>query len=70
MISEKSRLVTLLLCIFLGVLGIHRFYTGKIGTGFIWLLTFGCFGIGALVDLVTIIVGSYKDKKGSVVVTW
>ena len=42
--SPKSRLITLLLCIFVGGLGIHRFYVGKIGTGVLWLLTAGCFG--------------------------
>ncbi len=40
--SPKSRLITLLLCIFVGGLGIHRFYVGQIGTGVLWLLTAGC----------------------------
>lgn len=38
------------LCI-LGVAGIHRFYLGKPITGLVWLLTWGFFGIGLLVDL-------------------
>ena len=60
----KSKLVALLLCIFLGEFGIHRFYVGKIGTGLIWLLTFGFFGIGWLVDIFTIIFGAFRDKWG------
>ena len=63
--SPKSRLITLLLCIFVGGLGIHRFYVGKIGTGVLWLLTAGCFGIGALVDLIMIACGTFTDRTES-----
>lgn len=69
-ISKKERLPTLLLCIFLGTLGAHRFYVGKIGTGVLWLLTLGLLGIGTLVDLVMIIIGSFKDKDGKVIEKW
>ncbi len=61
-VSEKSWLATLLLEIFLGGLGIHRFYVGKIGTGILWLITAGIFGIGWIVDLVMIACGNFKDK--------
>lgn len=69
-ISPKSRLAALLLCIFLGGLGIHRFYVGKIGTGIVWLLTLGVFGIGVIVDLIMIIVGVFRDKAGRPVERW
>lgn len=68
--SPKKRLVALLLCFFLGTLGVHRFYVGKVGTGILWLVTLGLLGIGTLVDLIMIIVGSFKDKEGRVLEEW
>lgn len=63
--QKKDWLVTLLLCIFFGNIGIHRFYVGKIGTGILYLLTVGFCGIGYLIDLIKIIMGSFTDKDGN-----
>lgn len=60
--SRKNKLVALLLCIFLGYLGVHRFYVGKTGTGILYLLTGGLAGIGWIVDIITIATGSFKDQ--------
>lgn len=68
--SEKSRLVTLLFCWTLGVFGAHRFYVGKTGTGVVWLLTLGVLGIGVLVDLITILVGTFLDAKNQPIQAW
>jgi len=62
--SDKGFVPTVMLCFFLGALGIHRFYVGKIGTGIVQLLTFGGLGIWALVDFIMVVTGNFKDGQG------
>ena len=69
-VSEKNRTADLLLAIFLGEFGIHRFYEGKIFTGILWLISAGLFGVGWVVDIIFIIVGSAKDKNGRPIKNW
>jgi TM2 domain-containing membrane protein YozV len=63
--SDKGFVPAILLCFFLGSLGIHRFYVGKIGTGVLMLLTLGGFGIWTIVDFVMIVTGNFRDSDGA-----
>ncbi len=63
--SGKSQLIALLLVLFVGGLGIHRFYLGYTWQGVVQLLTLGGLGIWALIDLIRIITGDLQPKDGS-----
>ncbi len=65
--SEKSFVTTIVLCVLLGGLGVHRFYVGKIGTGIIMLLTLGGLGVWSLIDLIRIAIQKFKDGDGAVI---
>lgn len=62
--SIKNYGVTLVLALVFGVFGGHRFYVGKVGTGILYLLTVGLFGVGWLIDLLTVAFGNFTDKSG------
>ena len=68
--SDKKRLWAAIFCLFFGVLGIHRFYVGKVSTGIIQLLTLGFFGAWAVIDFVTILSGEFRDKDEQKVLEW
>lgn len=53
--KPKNKWIAVLLCFFLGVFGVHRFYEGKIGTGILYLFTGGLFGIGAFIDFIILL---------------
>jgi len=69
-VSQKSRLAACLLCLFLGDLGIHRFYVGKVGTGIAMIFTLGGLGIWALIDFIMICFGEFKDADKKYLVDW
>ena len=85
-VSTKSRLILVLLTLFLGEFGIHRFYVGKVGTGATMLILsiigwatiifiFGFIplmvvGIWNLIDLIVAIAGSFKDNEGKSITNW
>ncbi len=54
-VREKNKWVSLLLCFFLGWLGAHKFYEGKIGMGILYLFTVGLFGIGLTIDFIILL---------------
>jgi len=63
--DDKTKFyMTFFLGVFLGILGVHRFYLRKIGTGLFQLVTLGGLGIWWLVDMILILLGKFKDKQG------
>lgn len=63
-VSNRSKSTTLLLAVFFGMYGVHRFYTGHIGSGVVQLLTGGGFVIWWIIDIIAIATGDFRDSKG------
>ena len=51
----KNKWVSFFLCLFLGYLGVHKFYEGKVLLGIVYILTAGLFGIGLIYDLIVLL---------------
>ena len=62
--STHSRWIALLLCLFLGLLGIHRIYVGKVWTGLLQMVTGGGFVVWAVIDFFLILFGAFRDSEG------
>jgi hypothetical protein len=69
-ISDKSRLAAALLCWFFGIIGVHRFYLGKVGSGIAQIFTLGGLGIWTLIDFIRILCGVFPDNEGRIVKKW
>ena len=63
-VSTRNKWVALVLCLTVGWLGIHRFYVGKIGTGILFWVTKGFYGVGVLIDLILILTDRFEDAEG------
>ena len=68
--STRSRTVAAVLCWFLGIIGVHRFYTGKTGSGILMIFTLGGLGIWTFIDFIVILTGGFTDNEGKVLKKW
>jgi Predicted membrane protein len=69
-VSDKKRMPTFILAVFLGVFGVHRFYVGKTTSAIVQLLTLGGLGIWALADMIIIAFGGFTDGDGREITEW
>ena len=69
MASDKDWIITLVLSILVGTLGIDRFYTGSIVLGVLKLITFGGLGLWWLIDPIMLVTGNDRDGDGLTIMT-
>lgn len=63
-VSSRDKFTATLLCLFLGLFGVHMFYAGRMKMGILYLCTFGLLGFGWLADIIIIATGNFKDGDG------
>lgn len=63
--SDKKKWTAFFLCLLGGVFGLHQFYVGRYGRGFLYIFTFGLFFIGSTCDLWKILIGKFRDNVGT-----
>ncbi len=63
--NRKTKMATVLCAGMLGWFGVHRFYTGRIVTGILQLVTLGGFFIWWLIDYIRIVFDKFGDKDGN-----
>ena len=68
--SPKSRMLALILCVFFGIFGVHRFYARRYLMGVVYLFTAGLLGIGWVVDVVLIALGRMRDGDRLRIANW
>lgn len=62
---SKHALISFLICLFVGYLGVHKFMEGKIVTGILYIFTFGLFGIGVTIDCIVKLVNLVSTVKNN-----
>ncbi|MDN3577520.1 TM2 domain-containing protein [Chitinimonas viridis] len=68
--SDKNRSLALILCLLFGWVGAHRFYAGRTISAVIQLLTLGGLCIWAMIDLLIILFGEFKDSNELKIADW
>ena len=69
-VAPQKRLVALVLCYIVGVVGGHRFYVGKTTSAIFQILTLGGLGVWTLIDMILILFGEFTNDKGEFLVEW
>jgi class 3 adenylate cyclase len=69
-VSDKKRLLAVILCLGFGIFGAHRFYAGKIKSAKVMLCTIGGLGIWYVIDSVIVLFGEFTDKEGKRIKDW